>query len=164
MRRPKRHQSKAQIRCEHHRKRAKYLSEAYDDLAKEYRRADINILHAINRRDEEIRDLTVKLDHARRKERLVDEIINRAATIDFDRCENGYYQISLTFNGDFMGGISRYGEVQRHVARRVAEQIEHEIASSKFVESARQNYRQQMERGPVFRAGEKGYMENPYGH
>lgn len=71
------------------------------------------------------------------------KIIERAATIDFRRCESGYYEISVRFNGDFMGGMSRYGEPLEYVAERVARDIQHQIASSKFIETARQNERQQ---------------------
>ena len=87
------------------------------------------------------------------------KIIERAATIDFNRCENGYYQISVTFNGDFMGGMSRFGEDMRYIAQDVARRIEHEIASSKFVETARMNERRRMEQEMMQRP-----KVTPYGH
>jgi hypothetical protein len=51
----------------------------------------------------------------------------------------------LRFNGDFMGGISRFGEQLEYVAERVARDIQRQIASSKFIETAWQNERRRME-------------------
>ena len=143
MRRPKRHQSRVQIRCDHHKKRAKFLSEAYDDLAKEINRCEANSLEAVKSRDKIIQNLTAQLDRVKKLEETCQQIINRAINIDFRRCEAGFYAIELRFNGDFMGGISRYGEPLEYVAERVARDIQHQIASSKFIETARQNERQQ---------------------
>lgn len=132
MRRPKRHQSKSQLRCEHHKKRAQWLEQVYCE-------SKLDIV-ALKRK----LDLLVsKLERVEAREERAQRIIERASTIDFNRCENGYYQISVRFNGDFMGGISRYGEDLRYIAQHVARQIEHEIASSKFVETAKMNERRQ---------------------
>jgi len=74
---------------------------------------------------------------------MAQKIIDRAATIDFRRCESGYYAIEVRFNGDFMGGISRHGEVQEYVADRVAHDIRNQIALSKFIETAKANERRE---------------------
>lgn len=152
MRRPKRHQSKRALLMQH-----QILRERHRWMDQEYcrRREELVALY------KKVQLISSELRERQKQFEMAQKIVDRAAMIDFERCENGYYQISLTFNGDFMGGISRHGEVQRHVARRVAEQIEHEIASSKFVESARQNYRQQMEREVRMRSaiGPPGWNE-----
>jgi hypothetical protein len=108
-------------------------------------------------------------ERIRKLEETCQQIINRAINIDFRRCESGYYAIELQFNGDFMGGISRFGEPLQYVAERVARDIQHQIASSKFIETARQNERRRMESDMRmqndlgFGLGQKGWMENPHG-
>ena len=113
-------------------------------------------LHAISA------ELTMKIRKQQYSEetvRIAGGIIERAATIDFNRCENGYYDISVRFNGDFMGGMSRFGEDMRYIAQDVARRIEHEIASSKFVDTARMNERRRMEQEMMQRP-----KVTPYGH
>jgi hypothetical protein len=90
-----------------------------------------------------IASLKQQIEQVKKTVECCQQIINRAINIDFRRCEAGYYAIELRFNGDFMGGISRYGELLEHVAERVAREIQHQIASSKFIETARQNERRQ---------------------
>lgn len=143
MKRPKRHQSRVQIRCDHHKKRAKMLREVHDEFCKASLEDRRILVDQIEFKENVIQELLRKLGCVRRKEETCQQIINRAINIDFRRCEAGFYAIELRFNGDFMGGISRYGEPLEYVAERVARDIQHQIASSKFIETARQNERQQ---------------------
>ena len=148
MRRPKRHQSKVQQRCEFIRAKMKWASERIAHLEER--------LHGVRNANSE---LNRELALVKTENLTCQKIIDRAATIDFNRCENGYYQISVTFNGDFMGGMSRFGEDMRYIAQDVARRIEHEIASSKFVETARMNERRRMEQEMMQRP-----KVTPYGH
>lgn len=125
MRRPKRHQSKLQQRCEHLRAKVKWLSEKFICLVGK-------LAEARTGNAELAREIAI----IKAKNQTAQKIIERAATIDFRRCQSGYYAIEVTFNGDFMGGISRHGQLQEFVAKHVAETIEHQIRSSKFIETA----------------------------
>lgn len=127
-------------------------------------------------KEEMIQELIRKSDCARRQVEMANKIIERARTIDFERNEGGRYAITVTFNGDFMGGISRYGEPLEYIAERVARDIQREIATSRFVETADQNERRRMASDmrlrsmigppgpPDFRQGERGWMEGNSGH
>lgn len=143
MRRPKRHQSRVQQRCDRLNGKIKDLARMCSELGVRLESTEDAYRGFIDTRDRKIEELLYQLERVRERTETCKRIIERAATIDFNRCENGYYQISVRFNGDFMGGISRYGEDMRYIAERVARQIEHEIASSKFVETAKMNERRQ---------------------
>ena len=65
----------------------------------------------------------------------VDEIIRKASRVGFDRVEGNRYSLRIDFDAGFMGGYSRSEELQL-IAERVAYQVEREIASTRFVQSA----------------------------
>ncbi len=71
-------------------------------------------------------------------EAKVDASIRRLSDIQFERVEqqHGRYRVSVTFDSRMLSGPSMYDDELRFVAHRVAREIEHEIASSKFVRSA----------------------------
>jgi hypothetical protein len=119
------------------------LREMYDEYVTRSTGDRMILVDQLQFKENIIQELHRKLDCGRRKEETCQQIINRAINIDFRRCQAGYYAIELRFNGDFMGGISRYGELLEHVAERVARDIQHQIASSKFIETAKMNERQQ---------------------
>lgn len=68
--------------------------------------------------------------------KAVDKIVERACKIDFSRLTGGVYMISLSFNARLFEGLYHEEEL-RCLAKRVAGQVEAEIASSRFVQSAR---------------------------
>jgi len=103
MRRPKRHQSKREI-CERY-KQCKSKNQVLLEIKRE-REKDIGVL------DRRIKELTYQLDRVRERDDICRKIIERAATIDFRRCETGFYAVEVRVNCDFMGGIRRHGEVQ----------------------------------------------------
>lgn len=138
MRRPKRHKSKTQ--------QVRQLKEQLEKESEAARGLSLTI-GQIARTAEEWKQKALALEQQIQKNKKETEsaqkIIERAATIDFRRCESSYYAIEVRFNGDFMGGISRHGEVQEYVADRVARDIRNQIASSKFIETAKANERRE---------------------
>jgi hypothetical protein len=107
----------------------------------EKRHVDVrNINHALNE------ELQQERSRFKSEQAACQKIIEKAAEIDFRYCDNGFYALEVRFNGDFMGSISRYGEPREYVAQHVARQIEHQILTSRFIESAKANRRREYER------------------
>lgn len=139
MRRPKRHKSKTQRRCDHYRKLCDMILTQHTEY--------------VDKAAEETASLTSKMKSLQRELSLLkteqiacQKIIEKAAEIDFRYCDNGFYALEVRFNGDFMGSISRYGEPREYVAQHVARQVENQILTSRFIESAKANRRREYER------------------
>lgn len=139
MKRPKRHKSKTQQRCEHYRKLCDMLFQHHEEYVDKSNDDRDGLVH-------QIESLKRELSLRKEEQATCHKIIEKAAEIDFRYCDNGFYALEVRFNGDFMGSISRYGEPREYVAQHVARQIEHQILTSRFIESAKANRRREYER------------------
>lgn len=91
------------------------------------------------------RELALKARYEQRERDLeqrlkgpVDEIVRRFSRVEFDRFQGGgeRYAMRLDFDARLMGGYSRREDMEL-LAERIAYQVEREIASCRFMQSAR---------------------------
>lgn len=76
--------------------------------------------------------------------RAVAEIVERGSRVDFDRDhKSGHYQVTVRFDPNMMGGLNRYATDM--IAEYVARDVHREIASCRFIESAKQREREREE-------------------
>lgn len=91
----------------------------------------------------------IELAAARRQ---ANEIISRCSDIDFRRDRGPVFVVTIMFDVRMMSGHATQDEL-RYIARVVGSDVEAEIASSKFVESANQHDREKEKQRTNRRSG-----------
>lgn len=96
-----------------------------------------------------------KAKHDRDVERCtaqVDSLVQKVSTIHWRREPMGGYSVMVTMNPDFLGGLSMHRDDLRFFAMRVGRQVEAQIATGHYIQSAHEAECQFYERarGPRF--------------
>lgn len=154
MRRRKRHLSKAkQI------KRLEYLLQREEEAAKNLVLAMCNIAKSAEEYKKQLQQCQKQLKDNEKRDKTIKELIEKTTPIDFFRVPSTRetYRCQVDFDGQFMGFLHSRTE-QEFVADDVAERIRREIITSKFINTANNNRRRELDEEMKLRS----QMGRPY--